>query len=215
VRPHLRRTGIALRIDGERPGDELQRLRERGLQQNANLVAIELFGVVDPHHVARIHHLVGRIDRPVQRMHHIVGVEVGAIVELHALAQIELHGLRIHPAPRGGEARLVFQRDRVTLHQPVPQQVRHHHHLAYRREVDIEGGCLIVPDHLERVGGLAGLRHRGGKRGQRQAASRQHSFHAHACFPFGLRVASAAGPSSRDPPIYGDTIARKWKALVH
>ena len=92
----------------------------------------------------------------VQGVDHVVGVELLAVVELHALAQVELERLVVDLPPGGGELALVLAAVRIAIDQRVPDVLADDHADADVVEVGIDVLRRLVVSELDALIALAG-----------------------------------------------------------
>ena len=99
-------------MDRERGGQVILGGGERLLADHPHLVLAELLHLLDPLHVLLRHRLVRRIGDEIERVRHRVGVELLAVVEFDALAQVEFQRAVVDLLPALGQLPLVFVGDR-------------------------------------------------------------------------------------------------------
>ena len=165
---------------------------------DADLERVDLLGPLDPRNVAGLQDLVGRIGHEVERIDHVVGIERLTIVEDHAAAQVELEREVVDPAPRRGQAGLVFERVGIAFDQLIPDHAGGENPFAAGVVISVRDIERLIPRDIERVVLLAGQR-RGGE--QRRAHNGQRAQigdrSAHGCLS---RVRPAHGAAASPMP---------------
>ena len=100
-----------------------------------------------------------------------------AIVEGHALAQLEFDGGGVDPCPVGGQIALIGAGFGVAIQQPVPDRMVEQQALAGGVEIDIRRFDLLGEGKIERAAGLIGAGHARAKR--KTGGSKQHPCRGH------------------------------------
>ncbi|RMS03058.1 hypothetical protein ALP75_203764 [Pseudomonas syringae pv. actinidiae] len=141
-------------------GQVFQRRREGLFQVQADAVVTKLFGALDPVDVLYRDHLgLGR-HHVIERENHVIGRERVAIVELHALTQLEVYGGVIDLFPAGGQHGFILAVVRVAVDQVVPDQAAENHAFAQIVVIGADVFRFAVGGVDQCVVGLAG---QGGK----------------------------------------------------
>jgi hypothetical protein len=104
--------------------------------------------------------VIGGVERLFRRVHdafivptHRLGIEIGAIVELDSLAQVEHVDLAVlEDLPRFGEVRDIIQLG-INGDQAVEEIPHHHARLHTKGEVGIEAADIGFPRHPQRAAG--------------------------------------------------------------
>src|SRR5215831_20214530 len=118
---------------------------------DADLVLVDLLGVLDPTYIGGVEYLVGRVRYEIERVDHVFGVEGLPVLKLDALAKVELERQIIDPAPGRGQRGFVFEGFRIAVNQLIPNHPRQDDALAVGIEVSVGIVDLLVPSDPERV----------------------------------------------------------------
>src|SRR3546814_10694835 len=102
----------------------------------AQRVRPKLLRALDPSHIRLGQHLACRRGDVIQGVDRVVGVEFRAIVEIHVVPELELHGGLVDPLERLREQWLVFEGLDVAEHEHVPNHPVDNDDLA---DVAVEG----------------------------------------------------------------------------
>ena len=133
----------------------------------------ELFGVLDPAHIAEGQDAVVLVGHVIERIDHIVGAEIGPVVEFDVVAQFQIERGLVRPVPACRKKGFELAGLQITKDQTVPAHVPHDHQFTGIVVVRIDHRDFPGCRPIERVVSLVGKGFDAGKRQHRPRTS-QH-----------------------------------------
>jgi hypothetical protein len=140
-----------VRKDRERPREILNRRRKRGFGDDPHPVSVELLDAPYPINILKGDRLVFRLRYIVKGIDNILRVELGAIMEFYASAQLDFERLFIDPFPSRRQLSRVAVGDGIAMNERIPDMMANDHADAYVVEIRSHVfRCLIVsePDRI-------------------------------------------------------------------